>query len=85
MEQIDASSSHHQDPDPGPALPQADEGQECPHCYCTPCVTDEFYRQLWWPEARPPHPSNAKLRKRIQVILGFDGKSGLVAGSEIPA
>ena len=37
--------------------------EECPCCYCTPCVTDETNRQLWWiAEAKEPHRLNTKLR-----------------------
>ena len=48
----------------GPPVPQAMEGEECPHCLCTPCVTDhQVYLQLWWPDHRPPHNRNSKARK----------------------
>ena len=47
-----------------PCLPDS-EGIECPHCYCTPCITDVQWRQLWWPSQKPPHAKNSAGRKKM--------------------
>lgn len=39
---------------------------ECPHCFQGPCITDEQWRQLWWPkDSSMPHLSNSQKRKKI--------------------
>ena len=46
-------------------ISQPEEGEEeCPHCFCTPCVTDNRNRQMWW-EARQhqARPRNSNARK----------------------
>ncbi len=42
-----------------------DESQdECPYCYCRPCITNERNRQLWWEdENAEPNHTNTGLRK----------------------
>lgn len=38
---------------------------ECPHCFCTPCITDEKRRQAWWPtQPCQPHEANTLDRKK---------------------
>ena len=50
---------------PGYVIENSTVGEECPHCYCTPCVTDNANRQQWWVQvARQPNRMNAKLRKQ---------------------
>jgi len=34
---------------------------ECPFCFCSPCVTSN--RQLWLGDPVPPHARNSPLRK----------------------
>ena len=34
-------------PEPNNAIPMNQNAEECPHCYCKPCITDEQFRQLW--------------------------------------
>jgi hypothetical protein len=49
--------------EPGFVIKQG-EGDECPHCLCTPCITNERNRQRWWPHApRPNHRLNSLSRK----------------------
>ena len=64
--------------EPGPALPHNREGLECPHCYCTPCVTSDQFAQQWWPAERPPHNKNHGARKAIyKRFWGFMANLGL--------
>ncbi len=46
--------------------------QECPWCLCTPCVTDNSNRQMWWDnQMHAPSPVNSKARKKsLSEILG---------------
>ena len=49
---------------PGYVIEKKEENQECPYCFCKPCVTDETNRQLWWEtENHTPNQENNKLRK----------------------
>ena len=55
------------DPDnvkPGHIIPQDKEREECPHCLCQPCITDESNRQFYWPanNAVPNRFNNTKRR-----------------------
>ena len=37
---------------------------ECPHCFCRPCITNEVNKQQWWEdEPHPGHVRNKSLRK----------------------
>jgi len=39
---------------------------ECPHCLCSPCITDDSNKQLWWPEqALQPSRLNSSNRKSV--------------------
>ena len=39
---------------------------ECPHCFCSPCITDDINKQLWWPdETVLPSVLNSNKRKDI--------------------
>ena len=45
-------------------LPQDLGLMECPYCLCSPCITDEMNRQLWWEnEHFPPNNLNNIARK----------------------
>ena len=45
-------------------IPQNQERNECPFCFCKPCITDESNRQMWWEtENQPQHRRNNSLRK----------------------
>ena len=47
-------------------LEQDADQQECPHCFCRPCITDETHRQLWWEtQDHPPDMENTNFRKPI--------------------
>ncbi len=50
----------------GPPINPHIAGQhECPHCLCSPCITSEQFRQLWWPQnSVAPHDRNSGLRKK---------------------
>lgn len=59
---------------PGYHIPGVDTADECPWCFCKPCVTDMSNQQLWWEtECHLPDSSNSKLRKphyqRFWVML----------------
>lgn len=57
---------------PMPPVAQASHGMECPYCFCTPCVTSDPYKQLWFPEQRLPHENNRKSRRNIyKKFWGF--------------
>jgi hypothetical protein len=44
--------------------PHDPDADECKHCYCRPCITDESNRQLWWErQPRIPSQQNRKFRK----------------------
>ena len=52
------------DQEPGYVIAQSASDDECPHCLCRPCITNERNRQEWWPRASlPPHINNKKPRK----------------------
>lgn len=43
---------------------QSSEHEECSHCLCRPCITDENNRQMWWEdEEQLLHKRNSFLRK----------------------
>jgi hypothetical protein len=53
----------------------ANGGVACADCLCTPCITHEDNRQLWWiNNNKPPHRKNHSKRrglyKRFWVMLG---------------
>lgn len=55
--------------DPGYKIDHNSDYDECPHCLCQPCITNDMNRQLWWPtsSALPyaqPHHFNTKERKK---------------------
>ncbi|CAC5410849.1 unnamed protein product [Mytilus coruscus] len=45
-------------------IEQDQECEECPFCFCKPCITSENNRQMWW-ESEPQgrHQRNHSLRK----------------------
>ena len=50
--EVSGSKDEEFDPDnvkPGYIIPQNKEREECPHCLCRPCITDETNRQMYWP------------------------------------
>lgn len=45
-------------------IPQDNNVEECPHCFCRPCITNERNHQMWWKsECEPPSRRNSSLRK----------------------
>ena len=63
---------------PSPAIPQVMLGEECPHCLCTPCVTSDIYRQMWWPTQRQAdHRNNTPRKKIYKKFWGFMANLGL--------
>ena len=45
-------------------IQQSQEADECPYCFCRPCITHEQNRQMWWEdENSDPHERNSFLRK----------------------
>lgn len=45
-------------------IEQDENDDECEHCLCKPCITDERNRQLWWEtENQIEHERNTHLRK----------------------
>lgn len=51
---------------PSVVFPQDQEAERCPHCLCRPCITNEQFRQLWWPtDPVPPRRRNSGLRKGL--------------------
>lgn len=46
---------------------QAEDHEECPHCFQRPCITnEEVNRQLWWlKESQPPSLANSAKRKKM--------------------
>ncbi|KAK3098257.1 hypothetical protein FSP39_017655 [Pinctada imbricata] len=45
-------------------IPQDPESDECEHCLCRPCITDELHRQSWLEsESHAPNKRNSSLRK----------------------
>jgi len=43
---------------------QNEDAEECQHCFCRPCMTDDSNRQMWWEsENAAPHRRNHFLRK----------------------
>lgn len=49
-------------------IEQNPEREECPYCYCRPCITSEENRQFWWKEGRGPGSKskrNSSLRKEL--------------------
>ena len=66
--EVSDSKDEEFDPDnvkPGYIIPQNKEREECPHCLCRPCITDETNRQMYWPanNAVPNRFSNILRRK----------------------
>ena len=52
--------------DPEYHIPPVAGHQQCPFCFCSPCITDESNRQLWWEvENLPPHARNSEKRKKL--------------------
>ena len=49
----------------GYPIPPDNDQEECPYCFCRPCVTSEDNRQGWWEDEHPPQRSNHLLRKPI--------------------
>ena len=50
---------------PVPLIQPDQEAEECPFCFCRPCVTDPRFTQAWWDHVHPPHKDNNKHRKPI--------------------
>lgn len=45
-------------------IEQNDNFDECLHCFCRPCITNERNRQLWWEtDNQIEHERNSQLRK----------------------
>ena len=45
-------------------IPQNENCDECPHCFCKPCITNEQNRQMWWStEPELPDRKNSSFRK----------------------
>ena len=47
-------------------IPPDPEQNECPECFCRPCVVDDTNRQLWWPEN--PKPASSKNNKNRKML-----------------
>ena len=46
--------------DEGALIPADETSEQCPHCFCSPCVVDEQNRQMWWPQTpSDPHSTNS--------------------------
>lgn len=43
----DYTEENHEDYEPF-RIQQNENFDECPHCFCKPCITDEINKQLWW-------------------------------------
>jgi len=40
--------------------------RECSECFCSPCITNDKNKQLWWPSRNSdPHPGTAPQRKQL--------------------
>lgn len=49
---------------PGLSIPPQEDEEECQHCFCRPCVTNERFRQSWWgQDPRLPSRFNSRIRK----------------------
>ena len=49
--------------------------EECPCCFCMPCITSQRNRQLWWEsDVVPPSDSNHGMDQKgeVQEILDND-------------
>lgn len=59
----DNTEENHEDYEPF-RIQQDENFDECPHCFCKPCITDVVNKQLWWEdEPHPGHARNKNLRK----------------------
>jgi hypothetical protein len=48
----------------GFVIEQDQSQDECPYCFCKPCITNEQNIQLWWhADIEEPHLRNSGLRK----------------------
>jgi hypothetical protein len=53
-----------EDENPGFVIEQDQSQNECPYCFCKPCITNEQNSQLWWhANTEEPHLRNSGLRK----------------------
>lgn len=53
-------------PPPDVIIPKDENAEECPFCYCQPCITHEDVRQQWWQQQpAPPHHDNTGCRKKV--------------------
>ena len=56
------------DPDncePGFTIDKNENKDECPFCFCSPCVTSDDNRQSWWlHNSKPANALNSKSRKK---------------------
>lgn len=48
---------------PEGVIKQDESQDECPHCLCRPCITNEQNRQEWWVNQQPAHILNSVSRK----------------------
>ena len=45
---------------------QDEDADKCPQCLCKPCITDNRFRQLWWPvDCQPARRRNHGIRKGL--------------------
>lgn len=59
----DEASENNEDYEPF-RIQQDQNIDECPHCFCRPCITNEVNKQQWWEdEPHPGHVRNKSLRK----------------------
>ena len=53
-----------EDDNPEFVIPPDTLQEECQYCFCSPCITNEQNKQMWWHDrAESPHQRNAALRK----------------------
>ena len=51
---------------PGRIIPHKEDADECPYCFCRPCITDQSNRQFWWEdESQDAHDRNSGIRKGL--------------------
>jgi hypothetical protein len=62
--QTESMETETEDENPGFVIEQDQSQNECPYCFCKPCITNEQNSQLWWhANTEEPHLRNSGLRK----------------------